>query len=170
MSRSAPSACRRGLNHAVDFPIAIPAWTISPALCHGTRFVFKPAELVPGSAMPLSEIIARAGFPAGVFNLVFAQARGRPTMLEHPECRGDIPSPARSRLRKIRPCLRAVGADKKFQLRWLVRIRWCASTTPTSRSRSKAPSTAPISHGQRCTASSRADRDRVYSMTVSSRR
>ena len=34
-----------------NFPIAIPAWKIAPALCHGNTIVFKPAELVPG---PLS--------------------------------------------------------------------------------------------------------------------
>jgi len=33
-----------------NFPIAIPAWKIAPALCYGNTVVFKPAELVPGSA------------------------------------------------------------------------------------------------------------------------
>ncbi|MGH6761125.1 MAG: aldehyde dehydrogenase family protein [Phyllobacterium sp.] len=53
-----------------NFPIAIPAWKIAPALAYGNCVVFKPAELVPGSAWALSEIISRAGLPAGVFNLV----------------------------------------------------------------------------------------------------
>src|SRR5262249_6287997 len=53
-----------------NFPIAIPAWKIAPALCYGNTVVFKPAELVPGSAHALSEIIARSGIPSGVFNLV----------------------------------------------------------------------------------------------------
>ena len=52
-----------------NFPIAIPAWKIAPALCYGNAVVFKPADLVPGSAWALSDIISRAGFPAGVFNL-----------------------------------------------------------------------------------------------------
>ena len=34
-----------------NFPIAIPAWKIAPALCHGNTVVFKPADLVPGSLM-----------------------------------------------------------------------------------------------------------------------
>ncbi|BAL27514.1 aldehyde dehydrogenase family protein [Azoarcus sp. KH32C] len=53
-----------------NFPIAIPAWKIAPALAHGNCVVFKPADLVPGSAWALAEIISRAGLPVGVFNLV----------------------------------------------------------------------------------------------------
>ncbi|WP_322049412.1 aldehyde dehydrogenase family protein [Paraburkholderia sp. J67] len=54
-----------------NFPLAIPAWKIAPALAFGNTVVFKPADLVPGSAWALAEIIARAGaLPAGVFNLV----------------------------------------------------------------------------------------------------
>src|SRR5712691_9818163 len=49
-----------GLITPWNFPIAIPAWKIAPALCYGNTVVFKPAELVPGSAHALSEIIARA--------------------------------------------------------------------------------------------------------------
>jgi len=53
-----------------NFPIAIPAWKIAPALAYGNCVVFKPAELVPGSAWALAEILSRAGLPPGVFNLV----------------------------------------------------------------------------------------------------
>lgn len=54
-----------------NFPIAIPAWKIAPALAYGNAVVFKPADLVPASAWALAEIISRAGqLPAGVFNLV----------------------------------------------------------------------------------------------------
>jgi acyl-CoA reductase-like NAD-dependent aldehyde dehydrogenase len=54
-----------------NFPIAIPAWKIAPALAYGNTVVFKPADLVPGSAWALAEIIVRAGaLPPGVFNLV----------------------------------------------------------------------------------------------------
>jgi aldehyde dehydrogenase (NAD+) len=56
-----------------NFPIAIPAWKIAPALCYGNCVVFKPAELVPGSAWALSEIIIKAGVPPGVFNLVMGR-------------------------------------------------------------------------------------------------
>lgn len=53
-----------------NFPVAIPAWKIAPALAYGNCVVFKPAELVPASAWALAEIIARSGLPEGVFNLV----------------------------------------------------------------------------------------------------
>ncbi len=53
-----------------NFPLAIPAWKIAPALAFGNTVVFKPAALVPASAWNLAEIISDAGLPAGVFNLV----------------------------------------------------------------------------------------------------
>jgi alpha-ketoglutaric semialdehyde dehydrogenase len=67
-----------------NFPIAIPAWKIAPALAYGNCVLFKPADLVPGSAHALSEIIVRAGAPKGVFNLVMGRGSvvGQ-TMLEH---------------------------------------------------------------------------------------
>ena len=56
-----------------NFPIAIPAWKIAPALAYGNTVVFKPADLVPGSAHALAEIIVRAGVPKGVFNLTMGR-------------------------------------------------------------------------------------------------
>ena len=56
-----------------NFPIAIPAWKIAPALCHGNTVVFKPADLVPGCAWALADILARAGLPDGVLNLVMGR-------------------------------------------------------------------------------------------------
>ncbi|WP_026639870.1 aldehyde dehydrogenase family protein [Bordetella petrii] len=56
-----------------NFPIAIPAWKIAPALAYGNTVVFKPADLVPGSAWALAEILSRAGLPPGVFNLVMGR-------------------------------------------------------------------------------------------------
>ena len=57
-----------------NFPIAIPAWKIAPALAYGNAVLFKPADLTPGCAWALSEIILRAGnLPPGVFNLVMGR-------------------------------------------------------------------------------------------------
>lgn len=56
-----------------NFPIAIPAWKIAPALAFGNCVVFKPADLVPGCAWALAEIISRSGIPHGVFNLVMGR-------------------------------------------------------------------------------------------------
>jgi alpha-ketoglutaric semialdehyde dehydrogenase len=53
-----------------NFPLAIPAWKIAPALAFGNCVVFKPAELAPASPWTLVDIIQRAGLPPGVLNLV----------------------------------------------------------------------------------------------------
>lgn len=62
-----------GLITPWNFPIAIPAWKIAPALAFGNAVVLKPAELVPGCAHALADIISRSGLPEGVFNLVFGR-------------------------------------------------------------------------------------------------
>lgn len=64
-----------GLITPWNFPIAIPAWKIAPALAYGNCVVIKPADLVPGCAWAIAEIISRSGFPAGVFNLVMGSGR-----------------------------------------------------------------------------------------------
>lgn len=56
-----------------NFPIAIPAWKAAPALAYGNAVVMKPADIAPASAWALAEIIADAGCPAGVFNLVMGR-------------------------------------------------------------------------------------------------
>ncbi|MGA7833665.1 MAG: aldehyde dehydrogenase family protein [Acidimicrobiales bacterium] len=56
-----------------NFPFAIPAWKIAPALAYGNTVVFKPADLVPGSAWELARLIAESGVAPGVFNLVMGR-------------------------------------------------------------------------------------------------
>jgi acyl-CoA reductase-like NAD-dependent aldehyde dehydrogenase len=62
-----------GLITPWNFPIAIPAWKIAPALAYGNTVIFKPADLVPGCAWAVAEILAKAGIPTGVFNLVMGR-------------------------------------------------------------------------------------------------
>ena len=62
-----------GLITPWNFPIAIPAWKLAPALAFGNTVVMKPADLVPGSAWALADILQRAGCPKGVFNLVMGR-------------------------------------------------------------------------------------------------
>jgi len=59
-----------GLITPWNFPIAIPAWKLAPAIVYGNTVVFKPADLVPGCAWALADILNRAGLPKGVLNLV----------------------------------------------------------------------------------------------------
>jgi len=56
-----------------NFPIAIPAWKLAPALCYGNTVVIKPADLVPASTWAIVDILARAGLPKGVLNLVMGK-------------------------------------------------------------------------------------------------
>jgi len=56
-----------------NFPIAIPAWKIAPALCYGNTVVFKPADLVPGCSWAIVDILHRNGLPKGVLNLVMGK-------------------------------------------------------------------------------------------------
>ena len=74
-----------GLITPWNFPFAIPAWKIAPALAYGNSVVFKPAELVPACGWALAEVISRAGLPAGVFNLVMGGGRqvGQ-ALVDHP--------------------------------------------------------------------------------------
>ena len=53
-----------------NFPMAIPAWKTMPALVAGNTVVFKPASDTPHCATLLVELMAEAGFPPGVVNLV----------------------------------------------------------------------------------------------------
>ena len=69
-----------------NFPIAIPAWKIAPALCYGNTVVMKPAELVPACSWVIAEALQNAGVPPGVFNLVYGPGSvvGQ-AMLDHPD-------------------------------------------------------------------------------------
>ncbi|MCV7203979.1 aldehyde dehydrogenase family protein [Mycolicibacterium peregrinum] len=53
-----------------NFPIAIPAWKIAPALIYGNTVVWKPASTVPLLAIRLAQALTEAGLPAGVLNLL----------------------------------------------------------------------------------------------------
>jgi aldehyde dehydrogenase (NAD+) len=64
-----------GLITPWNFPIAIPAWKLAPALAYGNTAVLKPADLTPGCAWALFEILEKAGLPAGVANLVMGSGR-----------------------------------------------------------------------------------------------
>ena len=85
MSRREP----RGVIGAItpwNFPIAIPSWKAFPALVAGNTMVIKPAEDTPWSVIKLAEVLAEAGLPAGVFNVVtgYGPTAGQP-LLENPK-------------------------------------------------------------------------------------
>jgi acyl-CoA reductase-like NAD-dependent aldehyde dehydrogenase len=59
-----------------NFPLAIPAWKIAPALIAGNAVILKPASATPASAVRLAELFQQAGLPDGVLNVL--AARGGP--------------------------------------------------------------------------------------------
>lgn len=56
-----------------NFPIAIPAWKIAPALVAGNAVILKPASATPASAVRLAELYQEAGLPDGVLNVLAAR-------------------------------------------------------------------------------------------------
>ncbi|WP_029076032.1 aldehyde dehydrogenase family protein [Kaistia adipata] len=62
-----------GLITPWNFPIAIPAWKLAPAIAYGNTVVLKPADLVPGCAWTIVDILVRNGLPKGVVNLVMGR-------------------------------------------------------------------------------------------------
>lgn len=68
-----------------NFPIAIPAWKIAPALAYGNTVVWKPASLVPLLAYRLAQALVDAGLPPGVLSLVFGGGAVGQALVEHPD-------------------------------------------------------------------------------------
>ncbi len=64
-----------GLITPWNFPIAIPAWKLAPALVCGNTVVVKPASQAPGLALELAKVLQESGLPNGVLNVVIGDGR-----------------------------------------------------------------------------------------------
>jgi alpha-ketoglutaric semialdehyde dehydrogenase len=138
-----------------NFPIAIPAWKIAPALCYGNTVVFKPADLVPGCSWAIVEILHRNGLPKGVLNLVMGKGSvvGQ-TLLDSPDVNALTFTGSVGTGRRVAEA--SVKVMRKFQLEM-------GGKNPTivlddADLKVAVESTAQsafFSTGQRCTASSR---------------
>ncbi|BDZ45276.1 aldehyde dehydrogenase family protein [Naasia aerilata] len=73
-----------GIITPFNFPIAIPAWKIAPALAYGNAIVWKPAGTVPLLALRLTQALEQAGLPSGVLNLVFGEREVGSALVDHP--------------------------------------------------------------------------------------
>ncbi len=69
---------------AWNYPLQIACWKAAPALACGNAMIFKPAELTPLTAVKLAEIMAEAGVPDGVFNVVHGFAETGRMLTRHP--------------------------------------------------------------------------------------
>ncbi len=67
-----------------NFPAMIPLWMFPLALVCGNTFVLKPSERVPLTAIRLTQLLAEAGLPKGVFNLVHGGKESVDALLQHP--------------------------------------------------------------------------------------
>ena len=68
-----------------NFPLLMAAWKIAPALACGNTVVLKPAETTPLTALKLAEVIADAGLPPGVVNIVTGAGATGAAIVEHPD-------------------------------------------------------------------------------------
>ncbi|MDQ0240418.1 aldehyde dehydrogenase family protein [Arthrobacter bambusae] len=71
-----------------NFPLQIPAWKIAPALLHGNTVVWKSASNTPGVSVLLMDILAKAGVPAGVANLLLGPGTLGSELVSHPKVAG----------------------------------------------------------------------------------
>ncbi|MFD1328898.1 aldehyde dehydrogenase family protein [Mycoplana ramosa] len=138
-----------------NFPIAIPAWKIAPALCYGNTVVFKPAELVPGCAWAIVDILHRAGLPKGVLNLVMGKGSvvGQ-AMLDSPDVQAITFTG--STVTGKRVAAASIEHNRKFQLEMGGKNPFVVlDDADLTVAVEAAANSGFFSTGQRCTASSR---------------
>ncbi|TWF54475.1 aldehyde dehydrogenase family protein [Neorhizobium alkalisoli] len=138
-----------------NFPIAIPAWKIAPALCYGNTVVFKPAELVPGCAWAIVDILHRAGLPKGVLNLVMGRGSvvGQ-AMLDSKDLSGITFTGSTGTGKRV--ALASIEHNRKFQLEMGGKNPMIVlDDADLSVAVEAAANSGFFSTGQRCTASSR---------------
>ncbi|AYG64485.1 aldehyde dehydrogenase family protein [Rhizobium jaguaris] len=138
-----------------NFPIAIPAWKIAPALCYGNTIVFKPADLVPASSWALVDILHRAGLPSGVLNLVMGKGSivGQ-TMLDSPDIQAITFTGSTGTGKRV--ALASVEHNRRFQLEMGGKNPFVVlDDADLQVAVDAAANSSFFSTGQRCTASSR---------------
>lgn len=138
-----------------NFPIAIPAWKIAPALCYGNTIVFKPADLVPGCAWAIVDILHRAGLPKGVLNLVMGRGSvvGQ-AMLDSPDLAGVTFTGSTGTGQRV--AASSLPFNRKFQLEMGGKNPFVVlDDADLGVAVEAAANSGFYSTGQRCTASSR---------------
>ena len=68
-----------------NFPVMVPMWMFPIALACGNTFVLKPSERTPSASVKLAELLAEAGLPDGVFNIVHGAKDTVDALLAHPD-------------------------------------------------------------------------------------
>ncbi|CAM5724191.1 Malonate-semialdehyde dehydrogenase [Streptomyces fumanus] len=125
-----------------NFPAMVPMWMFPLAIACGNTFVLKPSEKDPSAANRLAELLAEAGLPDGVFNVVHGDRTAVDRLLEHPDVKavsfvGSTPiarhihATASAHGKRVQ----ALGGAKELTC-------WCCPT-PTSTRRPTRPSAPP---------------------------
>jgi len=138
-----------------NFPIAIPAWKIAPALCYGNTIVFKPAELVPACSWAIVDILHRAGLPKGVLNLVMGKGSvvGQ-AMLDSPDVAGITFTGSTGTGKRV--AVASIEHNRKVQLEMGGKNPFVVlDDADLNVAVEAAANSGFFSTGQRCTASSR---------------
>ncbi len=151
-----------------NFPIAIPAWKIVPAIAFGNTVVFKPASDAPLSSVRRSEALAEAGLPAGVVNMVTGSAGqvGDPLVRD-----SRVVAISFTGSNAVGQELRKVAAERGTKLQLELGGKNPAivlSDADMDHALQQVINGAMMSTGQKCTATSRAiiDRSRVDEFTT----
>ncbi len=97
-----------------NFPLLMLAWKIAPALACGNTVVLKPAETTPLTALKLAEVIADAGLPPGVVNIITGAGATGAALLQHPDVDKVAFTGSTAVGRSIQKAL--AGTDKKYTL------------------------------------------------------
>ncbi|MFJ8528905.1 aldehyde dehydrogenase family protein [Bacillus sp. NPDC094106] len=144
-----------GLITPWNFPIAIPAWKMAPALIYGNTVVIKPAEITPKSVYHLVNAFHEAGIPSGVINCIFGKGSVVGTELtENPDIKAISFTGSNGVGKMIQE--KAIATGKKVQLEMggknpLVVL----NDADIDKSVDIAIKGAFMSTGQKCTATSR---------------
>ncbi|MFF5502300.1 CoA-acylating methylmalonate-semialdehyde dehydrogenase [Streptomyces roseolus] len=68
-----------------NFPAMVPMWMFPIAIATGNTFVLKPSEKDPSPSLKIAELLAEAGLPDGVFNVLHGDKVAVDRLLEHPD-------------------------------------------------------------------------------------
>jgi len=126
-----------------NFPLLMASWKVAPALACGNTVVLKPAETTPLTAMKLAEVVADAGLPEGVVNIVTGAGETGASIVSHPGVDKIAFTGSTDVGRIIQKALAA--AKRNTRSNWAARQPTSSSPTPPSTRRSKASSTASSS-------------------------
>jgi acyl-CoA reductase-like NAD-dependent aldehyde dehydrogenase len=106
-----------GLITPWNFPVAIPAWKLAPALVAGNTVVLKPSEEAPVSAIHLARCLVDAGLPPGVLNVVIGRgAEAGAELVARPEVRAISFTGSAEVGRRVREDATALGKRVQLEL------------------------------------------------------